>query len=124
VRLDSVEITNVERGLRCRVALSLSGETFTGVGDGPNRPADLTDLAARVTIDALRAARQPSQPMQLEGTATTVVGGQVHVVTAVSIWNGSDFDRVSGAQPVSGSPAEAAALSVIRSVAERLNSNA
>lgn len=124
VRLESVEISNVERGLRCRVALSLAGETYTGVGDGPDRPADLTDLAARVTIDALRAARCPRQPMQLEGTATTVVAGQSHVVTAVAIWNGTDFDRVSGAQPVAGSPAEAAALSVIRSVAERMQPNA
>ena len=124
VRLESIEISSVERGLRCRVALSHAGETYTGVGDGPDRPADLTDLAARVTIDALRAARCPRQPMQLEGTATTVVAGQSHVVTAVAVWNGTDFDRVSGAQPVTGSPAEAAVLSVIRSVTERMQPNA
>jgi hypothetical protein len=121
-RLESVELSTTEHGLRCRVAISVAGQTFTGIGDGPGQPTDVTDLAARVTIDALRAARCPANSMQLEGTATTLVRGNAYVITAVAIWNGSDFDRVSGAQPVLGTAAEAAALSVIRSVTERMQS--
>ncbi|MGH7502861.1 MAG: hypothetical protein ACREL7_14135, partial [Longimicrobiales bacterium] len=100
VRLESVDLTNTDRGLRCRVTVAFAGNVFTGIGDGPNQPADATDLAARVTIDALRAARCPDQPMQLVGTSTALVAGQVFVVTAVNVWNGFDFDRVSGAEPV------------------------
>ncbi|MCI0434823.1 MAG: hypothetical protein L0271_14455 [Gemmatimonadetes bacterium] len=119
-RIDTIELTPVPTGLRCRVVVGVGGDRFVGIGDAAVDPAAQAELAARVTVDALRAARVTSDPIQFEGATIVRVAGQPHAVTALSFWTGSDFERRSGAEPVTASMAEAAARSVIRTVMSHL----
>jgi hypothetical protein len=121
VRLEATELLRLDRALRCRVVVALGNERFVGIADAlEDRPSEI-DLAARVTLDALRAARTPREPVHFEGAATATVAGRQLVVVALRIWSGTDFDAVAGAEPVSGSAAEAAARAVIRAVNARLH---
>ena len=120
VRLEATELHRLDRALRCRVVVALGNERFVGIADAlEDRPSEI-DLAARVTIDALRAARTPRDPVHFEGAAFATVAGRQHVVVALRVWSGADFDSVAGAEPVNGSAAEAAARAVIRTVNARL----
>lgn len=119
-RLELVELQRAGGVVRCRVVIAIANERFTGVADVvETRVADI-DVAARVTIDALRAARTPRQPIQFEGASLIDVAGRAHVVTSLSLWTGHDFEPIAGAEPIYASPVEAAAQAVISSITARL----
>jgi hypothetical protein len=119
-RLELAELVRSGSNWRCRVVVATGTERFVGVGDGEDgRIADI-ELAGRVAVDALRAARTPREPIQFEGAVLVDIAGRAHVAVSLSLWNGTDFDTIAGAAPVHGSPAESAAQAVIDSVAARL----
>ena len=115
-RIERVELSPVASGLRCRVTVSVGPDQFVGIGEAACEPMAEVELAARVTVDALRAARVPREPIQFEGATIARVAGHPHAVTALSFWAGTGFERRSGAEPVASSMAEAAARSVVRAV--------
>jgi hypothetical protein len=119
-RLELADLVRSGSNWRCRVVVATGTERFVGVGDGEDgRIADI-ELAGRVAVDALRAARTPREPIQFEGAVLVDIAGRAHVAVSLSVWNGTDFDTIAGAAPVHGSPAESAAQAVIDSVAARL----
>jgi hypothetical protein len=119
-RLELAELVRSGSNWRCRVVVATGTDRFVGVGDGEDgRIADI-ELAGRVAVDALRAARTPREPIQFEGAVLVDIAGRAHVAVSLSLWNGTDFDTIAGAAPVHGSPAESAAQAVIDSVAARL----
>jgi len=118
-RLEHVDLRPIGDHLRCRVIVAAGNERFIGVADEIDRHASDIEFVARVTVDALRAARTPLEPMQLEGAVLVDIAGRAHVVVSLSIWNGHDFDSIAGAEPIHGSTADAAALAVIASVNAR-----
>jgi hypothetical protein len=115
-RLEHVDLRTIGESLRCRVIIATGNEHFTGVAEEIDRSVSDIELVARVTVDALRAARTPREPVQLEGAVLVDIAGRAHVVVSLSIWNGHDFDGIAGAEPIHGSTADAAALAVIASV--------
>lgn len=119
-RLELAELQRTGNVLRCRVVIATASERFTGVADALETQAQDIDLAARVTVDALRAARTPRQPIQFEGASLIDVSGRAHVVVSLSLWTGHDFEPIAGAEPIYASPAEAAAQAVISSITARL----
>lgn len=119
-RLELVELDSANGSSRCRVVVAAGSERFVGVGDGDDgRIADI-ELAGRVAVDALRAARTPRDPIQFEGAVLVDIAGRAHVAVSLSVWNGSHFDTIAGAAPVDGSPADSAAQAVIDSIVARL----
>ena len=119
-RLELVELVRAGSSCRCRVIVAAGAERFVGVGDGEDgRMADI-ELAGRVAVDALRAARTPRDPIQFEGAVLVDIAGRAHVAVSLSVWTGSDFDTIAGAAPVHGSPAESAARAIIDSVVAHL----
>jgi len=119
-RIERVELSPIASGLRCRVTVSVGPDQFVGIGEAACEPMTEVELAARVTVDALRAARIPREPIQFEGATIAKVAGHSHAVTVLSFWAGTGFERRSGAEPVASSMAEAAARSVVRTVAAHL----
>lgn len=119
-RLELAELVRSGSNCRCRVVVAAGAERFVGVGDGEDgRIADI-ELAGRVAVDALRAARTPRDPIQFEGAVLVDIAGRAHVVVSLSVWTGADFDTIAGAAPVDGSPAESAARAVIDSIVAHL----
>ncbi len=120
-RIEHVELQAVETGLRCAVVLAVGAERFSSIAESGGTDAGEVALGARVAVDALRTARLPRQPMQLDDATLVDLAGQPHVVTALSFWTGSDFARRSGTEPVTSTVVEAAARSVVRIVAAHLD---
>jgi hypothetical protein len=119
-RLELVDLVRAGSSCRCRVIVAAGAERFVGVGDGEDdRIADI-ELAGRVAVDALRAARTPRDPIQFEGAVLVDIAGRAHVAVSLSVWTGSEFDTIAGAAPIHGSPAESAARAVIDSVVAHL----
>jgi hypothetical protein len=119
-RLELTELTRVDNNLRCRVVVAAGTERFVGVGDGEHARITDVELAGRVAVDALRAARTPRDPIQFDGAVLVDIAGQAHVATSLSVWTGSDFKTISGAAPVRDSPAESAARAVVDSIVAHL----
>lgn len=115
-RLEHVDVRPIGGSLRCRVVVATGNERFVSVADALECTSSDIELAARVTVDALRAARTPPDPLQLEGVILIDLAGRAHVVVSLSVWNGRDFDGIAGAEPIHGSTAEAAARAVITCV--------
>jgi hypothetical protein len=119
-RLELAELVHSGSNYRCRVVVAAGAERFTGVGDGEDGGIADIELAGRVAVDALRAARTPRDPIQFEGAVLVDIAGRAHVAVSLSVWTGSEFDTIAGAAPVHGSPAESAARAVIDSVVAHL----
>lgn len=119
-RLELIELAKVGSNLRCRVVVTAGTERFVGVGDGEDARITDIELAGRVAVDALRAARTPRDPIQFDGAVLVDIAGQAHVATRLSLWTGADFKTIAGAAAVHGSPAESAARAVIDSVITHL----
>lgn len=118
-RIELVELQRVDTQLRCRVVMALADIRFVAIADGANVPGADVDLPARAAADALRTARTPATPIQLEGAVLTDIGGARHVVAALRIWTGDSFEPAAGAAPVEGSVAEAAAAAVLHAATSR-----
>jgi hypothetical protein len=115
-RLVSAAVEPLERGHRCRITVAVGAERFEGVAESPAGIVSEAELAARVTLDALRSARIPPDPMQLQGVTLVDLGGRPHVAVSLGCWNGTEFEPVAGAAPVRHSVADAAAHAVIGSL--------
>ncbi len=118
-RLEQAELRRVAGTLRCRVVIATGNERYAGVADALNGQTTETDLAGRVTVDALRSARTPRDPIQFEGAALVDVAGRPHVVISLAVWSGHDFEAIASAEPMRGSPVEATARAVIAAISSR-----
>jgi hypothetical protein len=115
-RLEQAEMEPIDRGLRCRITIALGDERFQGVAESAAGFIAEAELAARVTLDALRSARTPPEPLQLQGASVIDIAGRPHVVVSLSVWNGNEFEPLAGAEPIRDSIAEAAARAVLGSM--------
>jgi hypothetical protein len=114
--LESATVEPLERGLRCRITIGLGEERFHGVAEVPAGFTAEAELAARVTLDALRSARTPPEPLQFLGVSLIDLAGRPHVVVSLGLWKGNEFEPLAGAEPVRSSVADAAARAVLGSV--------
>jgi hypothetical protein len=80
-RLESVDVERHAMMLRCRVSVRLGDRVFVAVSEVRDAPSAEAELAARVTLEALRAGGLTND--QLEGVALTSIAGNVFVVAAV-----------------------------------------
>jgi hypothetical protein len=110
--LESVELERQGGALHCRVALHCRGKAYSAVADMPDSPTAEAELAARVTLDALRAGGL--SVARLDGIATTVINDRPYVVAAVRDPAGG-ATRASTA-PVRQSIARAAADAVLSAI--------
>lgn len=120
-RLELAQIEPVERGLRCRIAIVVGAERFDGVAEAPTGFTAEAELAARVTLDAMRSARTPREPLQFRGVQLLDLAGQPHVVVSLAVWTGNDFEALAGAEPVRTTVAEAAARAILGSLTIRMH---
>jgi hypothetical protein len=118
-RLEKLELHCPGNQLRCHVVLAVGPDRFLAVAESFDTPGAAIELAARVTLDALRAARIPTAPMQFGGAAIAEVGTRPHVVVSVQIWSGQAFEPHAGAAAANNSFEEAAALAVLQAVNSR-----
>lgn len=116
LRLETIELSQVDRRVRCRVILAVDAERHEAVAETLDTPGGDRDAAARATIDALRAARVPGASLQLVGATIVDIAGRQQVVASLQLWNGSDFEPFAGAAPLSGAIAEATALAILNAV--------
>jgi hypothetical protein len=119
-RLELAEVVATRGSTFCRVVITVDGEKYTGVAELPDLEHDRLQLVARITVDALRSARIPREPVQFHGAAATDIGGRTFVIAVLRAWNGRAFDDLTGVEPVDDSPEEAAALAVLRAAASRI----
>lgn len=115
-QLERVEMETLERGLRCRITIAAGDERFQGVAEAATGFTAEAELAARTTLDAMRSARMPREPVQLQGVSLIDLAGRPHVVVSLAVWKGDAFEPLAGAEPVGDSVAEAAARSVFGSL--------
>ena len=114
--LERATVEPLERGLRCRITIGLGDERFHGVAEAPAGFTAEAELAARVTLDALRSARTPPEPLQFLGVSLIDLAGRPHVAVSLALWKGNEFEPLAGAEPVRSSIADAAARAVLGSV--------
>ena len=123
-KLEVAEVVAARGATFCRVVVEVDGERFTGVAETAtpdlDRDPNLIELVARITVDALRSARVPSEPTQFHGASTVLVAGKPFVVAVLRAWNGRGFDDLCAVEPVIDSPEEAAALAVLKAAASRI----
>lgn len=117
--LEQVELWPVEDRIRCRVTLAVGPDRFFGLADALDLPGASLELPARVTLDALRAARVPDAPSQLDGVTIADIRGRHFVLAAVQLWTGEDFTPLAGAVAVHASYEEAAARAVLQALNSR-----
>lgn len=115
-QLESAEVDTLERGVRCRITVAVGDERFHGVAEATAGFTAEAELAARVTLDALRSARIPPDPLQFQGVALLDLAGRPHVAVSLGFWNGTEFEPLAGAEPLRQSVADAAARAVIGSL--------
>lgn len=108
--LDHIDVERHGAALRCRVALSVGGKSYTAVADTIDTPTAEAELAARVTLDALRAGGLSSA--MLQGIGLITISDCAYVVATVRD-NGNGIPR-AGSVPLLDSMAWSAALAVLR----------
>jgi hypothetical protein len=118
-RLEQLELHCPGNQLRCHVLLAVGPERFLAIAESFDTPGAAIELAARVTLDALRAARIPTAPIQFAGAAIAEIGTRPHVVVSVQIWTGQAFEPHAGAAAANHSFEEAAALAVLQAINSR-----
>ena len=123
-RLERAEVEAVERGLRCRITVAVGDERFHGVAESAGGFSAEAELAARVTLDALRSARTPPEPLQYQGVSLIDMAGRPHVVVSLAVWTGNEFEPLAGAEPVRDTIADAAARAVVSSVIAHMGGEA
>ena len=96
--------------LRCRVSVGVGSRTFSAIAEVRDAPTAEAELAARVTLDALRAGGLTTT--RLEGVSLTTLADVVYVVAAVRS-AASAAPRASAA-PLVSNMASAAAAAVLR----------
>jgi hypothetical protein len=109
-RLDSIDVERHGAALRCRVSVRVGERTYSAIAEVRDAPTAEAELAARVTLDALRAGGLTSA--RLDGVSLTMICDVVYVVAAVRT-AASAAPRASAA-PLLQNMANAAAAAVLR----------
>lgn len=82
LELERLEMERHGAMLRCRVVLALDGHTYSAIAEvPPHGPAAEAELAARVTLDAMRAGALTAA--RLDGIGFTQIGDTTYLVAAV-----------------------------------------
>jgi hypothetical protein len=111
----AIERTDVERQggtLRCHVVLALGGRRYSAIAEVPDAPTVEAELAARVTLDALRAGALTDA--RLEGIGFTTINDVTYLVAAIRESNGGG--RRASAALMVGSMARTAATAALGAV--------
>jgi hypothetical protein len=111
----TLERLDVERNgatLRCHIVLALGARRYSAIAEVPDGPAVEADLAATVTLDALRAGALTCA--RLEGVGFTTIGETTYIVAAIRA--ASSGAKRASAAPLIGSMARSAALAVLGAV--------
>jgi hypothetical protein len=111
----TLERLDVERNgatLRCHIVLALGARRYSAIAEVPDGPAVEADLAATVTLDALRAGALTSA--RLEGVGFTTIGETTYIVAGIRA--ASSGAKRASAAPLIGSMARSAALAVLGAV--------
>jgi hypothetical protein len=108
--LESIDVERHGAALRCRVSVRVAERTYSAIAEVRDAPTAEAELAARVTLDALRAGGLSTA--RLDGVTLTTIGEVVYVVAAVRT-AASAAPRASAA-PLLRNMANAAAVAVLR----------
>ncbi|CAN5628623.1 hypothetical protein BH23GEM9_BH23GEM9_05290 [soil metagenome] len=108
-QLELLEIERVGAMLRCRVTLVRGAHRFSAIAEAPHGPTVQAELAARVTLDALRAGAFTSA--RLEGVAHVSMGQTGYIVVAIRAPTAAVPS--AGAAPLGDSAARAATTAVL-----------
>lgn len=109
LRLDQLDLENRGATLRCRAVLVLGDNIYSAIAEVPPGPTAETDVAARVTLDALRAGALVCAT--LDGVGFCTIGGRTWVVAAVR--DSGNVQARAGVVPLRGSMGRAAAEAVL-----------
>jgi hypothetical protein len=109
LRPDRLELEHRGATIRCRVMLVLGARIYSAIAEVPASATAEAEVAARVTLDALRAGALVAS--QLDGVGITSIQGTTYVVAAVRE-PGGGVTR-SGAAPIVDSMARAASAAVL-----------
>jgi hypothetical protein len=110
VELESITVERHARAIRCRVTVRIGGGAYSAAAETHDSPSAEADLAARVTLDALRAGGLTST--RLDGVSLTTIADTVYVVAAVR--SASSTTPHASAAPLDRNLAAAAAAAVLR----------
>jgi hypothetical protein len=111
----SLERIHLERHgplLRCRVTLILDTHRYSAIAEVPDSPTAEAELAARVTLDALRAGALTDA--KLEGVGFTTINDTTFVAASIRLAR-ANVAR-AGTAPLLDSMAYAATLAVLNAV--------
>jgi hypothetical protein len=111
----AIERMDVERQggtLRCHVVLAMGGRRYSAIAEVPDAPTVEAELAARVTLDALRAGALTDA--RLEGIGFTTINDVTYLVAAIRESGGGG--RRASAAPMVGSMARTAATATLAAV--------
>jgi hypothetical protein len=110
--LERLDVERHSGALRCHVVLSLGAHRYSAIAEVPDGPAVEAELAATVTLDALRAGALTCA--RLEGVGFTSIGDTTYLVAAIRETTGTT--KRASAAPLVGSMARSAALAVLSAV--------
>jgi hypothetical protein len=109
LHLDRLELEHRGATIRCRAVLMLGDRIYSAIAEVPASATAEAEIAARVTLDALRAGALVAS--QLDGVGITSIHGTTYVVAAVRE-PGRRMTR-SGTAPITDSMARAASAAVL-----------
>ena len=109
-RLEGIDVERQGATLRCRVSVRVGERTYAAIAEVRDAPTAEAELAARVTLDALRAGGLTTA--RLDGVSLTMIGDVVYLVAAVR--TASATAARASAAPLVRTMAEAAAAAVLR----------
>jgi hypothetical protein len=109
LRLEGIHVERHGPLIRCRVTLELNTHRYSAIADTPDSPTAEAELAARVTLDALRAGALTAAA--IEGVGSSTIGETTYVV--VSLRDPGTAAAYAGTAPLRESMARAAALAVL-----------
>jgi hypothetical protein len=109
IQLERLELERYGAMLRCRVILALEGHKYSAIAEAPDGPAAEAELAAKVTLDALRAGALTSA--RLDGIGFSKVGDTTYLLAAVR--ESSAGRSRASASPLIDSMARSAAEAVL-----------
>jgi hypothetical protein len=110
VELDHIDVERHGRTLRCRIVLSVGENTYPAMAEAADGPSAEAELAARVALDALRAAGAVGA--SFHGIGMITISNCNYLVATVR--DSADGVARAGAVPLLDSMAWSAALAVLR----------
>jgi hypothetical protein len=110
--LERLDVERHSGALRCHVVLLLGARRYSAIAEVPDGPAVEAELAATVTLDALRAGALTCA--RLDGIGFTSIGDTTYLVAAIR--DASGTAKRASAAPLAGSMARSAAYAVLSAV--------